>query len=216
MAVSVGEVAAADIDAILRSPTKFHGERLSVIGVIVGDGPEFELFRNAMEAREMGAPSRSLTVRAQGKWQRQRPFHLHRVRVTGKVNAKRHGVWGNPCEISLETIYALSKGPVATSDIPTGLFRNERSEPVSVRLFNSNTIQGAFDLGPGESVGLPINDGKVQVLNRAGSLIAEDMLGIHRRSKFFDPKHGAFYYRIARNGIEKVLPSKVDYWKWSR
>lgn len=213
----VSEAAAIDLESLLRNPQRYHGDRVSIVGVVVGDGPEFELYSSANAARQISDPSQSVFVRARPEWRRERPFNLHLVRVTGTVDAKHHGIWGNPCEISLEHIEALSKEPVTHSKIPTGLFRNERSDTVSVRLLTTaESIQGAFELGPGDSVGLPIGDGKIQVLNGDGSVVVEDTLGIHRGSKYYDRKHGAFYYRIVGNRLEKVLPSNVKYWSWNR
>lgn len=214
VAISTSCASASEFVSILTNPQAYNHQHVSLVGVVVGDGPEFELFETASDARNIVAASRSFFVRAKGPWKRVRPYDLHRVRVIGMVQADRHGIWGNPCEILLEKIEVLSRGPVIPPSMPFGVFRNEGSKEVSVKLFSSAGVQATFHLSPQESVELPINDGTIKVFSLGELLIADGSLEVNRLSRYYDVKHGTFYYRITDKRVEKMLPNAVNYWKW--
>jgi hypothetical protein len=214
--IFVPRLGAIDFKSLLGNPKAYDGQRVSVIGVVIGDGPEFELFQNVSDALDPKSDSRAFYVIAKGKWARTRPYDLHSVRITGTVNTNRHGIWGYAGQISLETIEVLSAGPLTTQSMPFGVFRNETRKTIAVRLFDSSGPQAGFQLGPGDSVSLPISDGRIEVFDIGGKLLAKDILGARRNSKNYDRKFGAFYYRITTARIEKVLPTSGMYWEWAK
>jgi hypothetical protein len=214
--ILIPRLGATDFKSLLGNPKAYDGQRVSITGIVIGNGPEFELFQNVSDALNVRSDSRAFYIIAKGKWSRTRPYDLHWVRVTGTVNANRHGFWGYACEISLEKIEALSAGPLTTQPMPFGVFRNETRQTVSVRLFESSRPQAGFQLGPGDSVSLPINDGRIEVFGVSGALLAKGTLGAQQDSTFYDRKFGAFYYRITGSRIEKVSPASVNYWEWTR
>src|SRR5438270_5715191 len=104
-------VSSQTLDAVLKSPASFHRKRISVVGILRGDGPMFELYETSQEAVAMTAPKSVYIVAPRG-WRKKGPYDLRRARVTGVVDATRHGAWGNPCAIMPEKLEAFS-GPVA-------------------------------------------------------------------------------------------------------
>ena len=109
----------------------------------------FELFENATDAIAMTAP-KSIYIVAPATWRKAGPYDLRRARVTGVVDAKRHGIWGNPCALTPEKIEVIS-GPVASSPDLVAVFRNEKTTPVELH-FGAPPTGTIFTLPPREYV----------------------------------------------------------------
>ncbi|MGH8094555.1 MAG: hypothetical protein ACREIF_13970 [Chthoniobacterales bacterium] len=200
---------------ILKNPKAYHNRRVSVEGVMVGNGPIFELYKNAPDSQRPAPVSECFYVVSQKGRPLVGTYDLHKVRVTGIVDANRHGNWGNPCTIVLEKIEVLSVKPVAVSQFPTAVFRNEGAKSLVVRLLGG-VPEVSFAIPPRSAVETIISDGEeVRVFSASGSPILQDRIrGLERSSPYYDVKTGNFFYRIAGNKIERVLPGLAKDWNW--
>jgi hypothetical protein len=206
--------AAATLESVLKDPRAYDHQHVVLVGVVRGNGPNFELFANAKDAQSVAKASNSVLLVASDKWKGRGPYSMRLVRVSGIVEANKHGLWGNPCEISLENIEVLS-GPVAPWSIPFAVFRNEDSKPVAMRV-GPPRLAARFSLDPKEVVEVPISNGLIRVLSVSGSLLAEAPINALPGPPYYDGANGAAYYRIRNKRIERVLPAVGRSWGWRR
>lgn len=208
-------VNAVDVRAIIANPHLYDTKRVTITGVIHGDGPTFELFESAADGDKPNSQRKSIFIRATKPLEGGRSYNLRRVRVTGVIDANRHGLWGNACELQLESIRVLSSEPVAVPSIPIGVFRNERSSSIVISLYDRRgEVQATFGLGPKGFIQVPVQDGSIGIFTTSDDLIATKALDIRTASPFYDTKYSAFYFLINEKGIKKVLPKTVDRRKW--
>jgi hypothetical protein len=201
----------ATFDSVVENPAAYHHQRVSLVGVVVGNGPNFDFFKNASDTRTLPPASKYFYVVPSNKRRIVGPYDLHQVRVTGIIDATRHGLWHYACEIILEKIELLSSEPVASPTIPTGIFRNEGTKPVLLRLVGGNPESGDY-ISPNRTASLLLGSGYIKVFAVNGPLIAQTKIAITRNSAYYDPHNGAFYYRLTDRGIERVLPSLAKDW----
>jgi len=179
----------------------------------------FELFENAADAVAMRAP-KSIYIVAPATWRKAGPYDLRRARVTGVVDAKRHGIWGNPCALTPEKIEVISD-PVASWPEVVAVFRNEKNTPIDL-YFGGPPTGTKFTLPPKGYVdvgGWDVRNAKatsVRALSTTGLLITKEEVVIRRSGSYYDPINAALYYRISDNKIEQVLPSAAKHWGWHR
>src|SRR5437660_11637570 len=83
--VEAAAVEAADFQSVLRNPNAYQHKRVSVTGVVRGNGPTMELFRDALAARSVARASESILVIAPQGWRPGRPYAMRVVRITGTV-----------------------------------------------------------------------------------------------------------------------------------
>jgi hypothetical protein len=210
-ALGATNVKEATFDSVLANPAAYHRQRVSLVGVVVGNGPNFDFFKNASDTRDLPPASKYFYVVPNSKRGIVGPYDLHRVRVIGIVDASRHGLWGYACEIILEKIELLSPEPVASPTMPTGIFRNEGTKPVLLRLVGGNPESGDY-ISPKRITSLLLGSGYIKVFAVSGALIAETRITIKRDSPYYDPHNGAFYYRLTDRGIDRVLPILAKGW----
>lgn len=203
--------------SVLDNPKAYHGEQVSLTGVIAGNGPVFELYKSASDAERPAPASESLYVISGDGRPQVGLYNLHKVRITGTVDANRHGHWGNPCTIVLGRIEVLSAEPVAIPKFQTAVFRNDNSQSVVVRLRNGNP-EVTFPIPARSAVQSIISDGEdIDVLSPKASLILHDKIqNLDRSSPYYERKTGNFYYLIKDKKIERVLPDLAKNWKWLR
>lgn len=214
LAITPQLVAGTNFRSVINDPKAYDHKRVTVEGVVIGNGPEFELFETAGDARTITSPSKSFYLVSKDPRSLQSGlYNLRRVRVTGVVDTSLHGTWGNPCGILLEKITALST-PLSAPLIPVAVFRNEESRPIIVRLVGGNP-EGEFSIPPKTAVDSPISNGqKIEVTSSDGSLIARGTLRVKKDSPYFDSQTGFFFYRISDKKIEPVLPVSARDWNW--
>lgn len=207
------------LSSVLKSPASYHHKRITLVGILRGEGPMFELFENEADAVAMTAP-KSIYMVAPPTWKKGGPYDLRRARVTGVVDAKRHGIWGNPCALTPEKIEVLS-GPVAPWPDLVVVFRNEKQAPVVLHL-GTPPSNSDFTLQPKECIDVGGWAGEdkqatpVRALSARGALVAKTEITIRRSRPYYDPMNAALYYRITNGRIEKVLPSVAKNWGWRR
>jgi hypothetical protein len=207
------------LDAVLKSPASFHRKRISVVGILRGEGPMFELFESSKDAVAMTA-RKSVYIVAPRGWSKKGPYDLRRARVTGVIDAKRHGAWGNPCAMTPEKIEVLS-GPVAPWPDAVAIFRNERNTSIVLR-FGVPPTDSEFRLNPKEYVDVSgwsrENKGStpLRVESTDGSSLAETMIAVPWGGPYYDSINAASYYQINGTKVEPVLPSEAKKWGWRR
>src|SRR5947207_656012 len=84
-AVEAAAVKVTDFQSLLKDPKAYQHQRVSVTGVVRGNGPTMELFRNASAARSAAPASQSILVIAPTDWRPDRPYAMRLVRITGTV-----------------------------------------------------------------------------------------------------------------------------------
>jgi hypothetical protein len=206
-------VDAESLAAILKSPGSYNHRRVSLVGVLRGQGPVFELFETPADALSM-KPSRGIHLIASAKWRKAGPYDLRRARVAGVVDANWHGVWGNPCAMSLDTVEVLS-GPVAPWPDVVAVFRNERTRPVWLH-FGTPPTDTDFMVRPKECIDVNIQNTTVRVFSPKATLLIEAQILKRPAMPYYDSANAASYYRITDNRVETVLPSVAMEWNWRR
>jgi len=202
-------------DALLKNPRAYDGRTVSVVGVIRGNGPDFELYRDALAADSVASPATSFFVFAPAKWKATQPYNMRLVRVTGVVEARRHGTWGNACALTLKRLEVLSDAPAAHPSYPVALVRNESSEFYSIRA-GPPGLEAQLSIGPRQFLLLPRYDGTLSVLNQGEVVIARRKLNSTREAANFDPTTMVFYYRITDRKVEAVNSAEAKKWDWKR
>jgi hypothetical protein len=204
------------LSSVLATPASFHHKRVSLVGILRGDSPVFELYENTGDALAMRAP-KSLYVIAPENWRKSGPYDLRQVRVTGIVDANRHGIWGNPCSLLLEKIEILS-GPVTPWPTTVAVFRNETGKPMVLH-FGVPPTETEFMIQSKKYLQVITQekqDPTVKAFSSKGSLITEAKIEARARAPYYDPINAASYYRITNNKIESVLPNMTKNWGWRR
>lgn len=201
----------SEFESLLRKPQLLDGVRVTLIGVVVGDGPEFELYENAVAARQGRNPATSLLIVADEKWRPSSTYDMRKVRITGRVNAKEHGFWGHPCVISLEKIQVLSE-PLSTPETASAILKNENSFTVIVHL-KGNREKAILSISPHNLVETDLVNCQVRVFTSQGILLFTEKMISQKQSTFYDSKNGDFYYRINGKKLDKVLPYEAKAWR---
>jgi len=137
------------------------------------------------------------------------------VRVTGVVEAHRHGIWGNACVLVLKRIEVLSDAPATHPGYPVAVIRNESSEGYSIRA-GPPGLEAELSIGPRQFLLLPRYDGTLTVLGRDGAVVARQKLNATRESANFDSAGMVFYYRITDRKLEAVKSAEARRWGWRR
>jgi hypothetical protein len=209
-------VARADkhFQEVIRHPQAYDRHRVSLVGVAVGNGPLFQLYKSGPDTQRPAPASESIQLIWQKGWKKG-SYDLHKVRVIGVVDATRHGLWGNPCTILIESIVVLSPDTVVFSNFPSAVIRNDRSSLVLVELSGGNP-DVKFSIPAETSISTIVsNGGNISVFSSDGKLIVRDKIrGLQAGSQYYDKRTGNFFYRIVGNRIEPVLPDSAKNWKW--
>jgi hypothetical protein len=211
--VKIGSLNAATFQEVLKNPRAYDHQRVSVVGVVRGDGPEFYFYQNANDAKAAVKGPTFLVV-GPDDWKGQGPYDMRKVRITGRVDARRHGFWGHRATILLEKIEVLSDR-VAPPSSPFVVFCNEGSKRVSVH-FGPAGVEATFDLDPKERIELPymMAGSAIKVFSPKGALIVQENVRPERNSPYYDKENAAYFYRITDSKIERVLPSEAKSWGW--
>jgi hypothetical protein len=202
-------------DALVKHPEAYHRKQITFVAVAIGNGPTLELRRDAKSADHLVEASEAILGRGVIPWDEKRRYHLRLVRVTGRVDAHDHGIWGNACEVSIERIDALSDEPVVPRKIPVAVIHNATSSPYGIRA-SAAGVEAKLWLAPKGILELPRPDGTLSVVDAHGSVVAQTKLDVGARSRYLDRKEGSFYYEIGGATITQVMPAVAKAWGWRR
>lgn len=211
----LNQINAEDIGTVLRSPAHYHNKRVTLTGVL-RDQP-LELFENSAAAREADV-HKSVWVATPGNWQKSGPYDMRRARIVGIVDANKHGTRGNPCELRLEKLTILS-GPVTPWKDAVIVFRNETQATILLR-FGDPPSQSEVSIPPNDHHAMLSPEVEysnvVRALTGNGKLIAEDKITFGPRTRFYDGKNAASYFRVKDGKIEQVPLGIARNWGWKR
>jgi hypothetical protein len=216
--IGIARVAAAgdtDFGSLLRHPHAYQHKLVSVTGIVRGSGPTMELFGNASAARAAAPASESILVIAPAGWTPDRPYAMRLVRVTGTVEAREHGYWGNPCSIHFQRIEVISERPAVPPDYAIAVIRNESSTPYVIRA-GPLGVEATLAIAPNQFLELPRFDGVLKLVGSDASVISKRRLETSRRALNFDSERMVFYYRIVDGEVEGVSPRIARKWNWRR
>ncbi len=213
-AVEASAVEATEFQSLLKNPNAYQHKRVSVIGVVRGNGPTMELFRNASAARSVARASESILVIAPEGWRPGPSYAMRLVRITGTVEAREHGFWGNPCSIHFQQIEVISESPALHPSHAIAVIANESSTSYLIRL-DSPDVKARLTISPNQFLELPRFNGTLKIV-KDESVICETKLETSRRALNFNPEQMVFYYRIVDGKVEGVSPRIAKKWNWRR
>jgi hypothetical protein len=161
-------------------------------------------------------PRNAIRLKMGDHWKKStQGYDLHRVRVTGVVDASKSAARGNACSMSVEVLDILS-GAVAKWSDTAVVLKNESGAPVSVSLRNG-PFNYVFEMLPHDVESKYIKgQGTLTVSTRGGRAIAGMMINAGSRTTYYDSINSAFYYRVVNTTVEKVLPASAAQWGWNR
>jgi hypothetical protein len=201
----------SELQSILANPQAYDGKRVTVTGLAEIGGAEFSLYPDERSQRTVG---KAAFIWLDSNGPRYDRFNGYWMKVTGIVEARRHGPFNtDPCEIKLEHFELLTKAPLKDTRI-YGIFRNDTSTPVNVRIYRPDGYSD-FGVPPGttSTEGIEQHSSAV-VTSLSGKLIAKvDLLPPKAQAQYFDPVNRSYYYRIADSKIEPVPPRETKTWK---
>src|SRR2546423_11276867 len=80
---------ATSVSDIVARPAAYNGQRLTVIGVATGDGPDIEVFNSVADAQGLDS-KKALMVRGDLSKNAHKRYDMRKVRVTGQVHTEDH------------------------------------------------------------------------------------------------------------------------------
>lgn len=214
--------AEVSFDALLREPQRYRHRQVTVTGIAeIGGGMDFHLWRDA-DARRRGDLKKVISV-----LQRQDEMehairsgkgvaphsdaNLRRVKVTAVLDTDLHGRFGDePFQLLLEKLQVLPGRRLYESLPVIGFFRNDSSEEVRFRLYDSRgQFAGETGTGPLGVTNTGLKKGTVVVTTLRGKKLASCATV---ESRYFDPAKMAYYFRFGSGKIEPVFPRDATSW----
>ena len=210
----VATSSAADFKEVLRNPAGYHQRRVTITGVARVEGLTFELYANPADADSYASATRTLSISQNVKGPRYDKYDNRWVEITGIVDAKRHGMWGYPCIIFLESVRPLPLPPAGSPRVViSGAFRNEDSKDVSIVLVDeAGKIYGEFPVPGHEVNGTGLRKGVAEVRDRSGKIMSRYDVDFEKDSRYRDDASHTYYYRVNNGQIEGVSPDKAKGW----
>ena len=200
---------ATSVSDIVARPAAYNGQRLTVIGVATGDGPDIEVFNSVADALGLDS-KKALMVRGDLSKNAHKRYDMRKVRVTGRVHMEDHGIWGNPCALRSATIEVLS-GRLATAKDPAAVFRNDSQRAITVSIIGQVFTQ--FELAPGTADTVPLSRvSTVEIRAQDKTLLARKTVVQSAKTPYYDQVVGVLYYRFVNGRIERVLPEAGRKW----
>jgi hypothetical protein len=141
---------------------------------------------------------------------------LHRVKVSGVVDARERGFWGYACPIYVDKVELLSKYPVVTSHFPIAVFMNATEKPIAIHITGGHEAEMNTGIPKSEAVTAFVNEGQeISVTSATGeTILISKIRGLRRSSPYYDRNTQKFFYRILPGKIERVFASEGRLWKW--
>ena len=210
----VATSSAAEFKQLLDDPVAYHHRRVTINGVARVEGLTFELYARPSDANLYAPADRALSISQNVNGPRHDKFDNRWVKVTGIVDAKRHGMWGYRCVIFLENVQLLRRPPAGPPHVViSGVFRNDGPQDTSVVLLDqAGKIYAEFPVPVHEVNGTGLRKGAAEVREPSGKVISRYGLLSDRDSPYLDRASHTYYYRISNGRIEGISPSKAKSW----
>lgn len=170
--------------------------------------------RNNVETLILVVPDLSLPPYPGTNMSPDEPANFRWVKVTGIVDTSFHGRFGSDRFALLQKKIEVLPGPRQRQFLVTlAWFKNESGREVKMDIKSLNQ-EAVFNISPGEvsETGIGRDKGTLEVQTTSGKRIAKCALTPPGSSRYYDSQKHAYYYRILRNGIERVVPSQARDW----
>jgi hypothetical protein len=208
-------------DDVIRHPERFDRQRVTVRGLLETGGDDHELWRDvsALKHQDLDRsihvwPDLSRPTYPGTNMSPDSPANLHWVKLTGIIDMSIHGRFGTErFGMTLEKIEILP-GRRLKEFLPVlSWFKNESGVPVEVYV-QSRDQATQFTLGP-KGLSLALTEGskctaKITQMNKRA--YAKAALTGPRTKNYYDAEKKYYYFRIAENRVEPVLPAVGRRW----
>jgi hypothetical protein len=208
-------------DDVIRNPERFNRQRVTVTGLIETGGDDHELWRDvsALKHRDLERsihvwPDLSRPPYPGTNMSPDSPANLHWVKLTGIVDTSIHGRFGTErFGMTLEKIQILPS-PRLREFLPVMSWFENESE-LSLEVYVQSRDQGTqFTLGP-KGLNLALTAGPkctATITQKNGRVYAKAALTDPRTKNYYDAEKKYYYFRIAKNRIEPVVPAVGRRW----
>jgi hypothetical protein len=211
----VARSSATELKELVRNPAAYHHRRVTVIGVARVEGLTFELYANPADASSYARADRALSISQNAEGPRYDKYDNRWVKLVGVVDANRHGMWGYPCIIFLESVQPLAVPPAGKQHVViSGAFRNDDSRDVSIVLFDQAGKTYAEFPVPGRGTnGTGLRRGTAEIREPSGNIISRySGLLSDQDARYLDAVSQTYYYHITKGKIEGVSPNDAKKW----
>lgn len=220
------------IDEVLRKYRSLGNRRITFVGLAEVEGADFYVW----DLRDKHHKDLKWTVSV--VWNMRLPnyppgsnishytyLNLRRVRISGRIDSRFHGRWGDiPFGIILDRVAALPGDRERRFLTDIGVFHNGTSNTVEVRLYSrrgsvycymtgippSDYDQAAIQEGSA-SVALPPADGNFIAEPEKVIATCNISLGGATR-RYYDSRQRVYYYDISAGEIRLVMPTEAQRW----
>lgn len=207
------ELQRPSFQSLISDPSHYHRKLVSLVGVVIGNGPEFVFYKNRGDGRKPVAASKAIRLIAKDD-SLHGLFDSYRVKVSGVVDAYQHGFYGYACTIWVSRIERLSEYPVVKPEFPMAVFLNDTNETILIHVdgdsVSTNTV--ATSHFAAEAF---INEGaRITVSSAQGTpLVRSKVSKLLPSSPYYDRKSQKFFYRVSERTIDRVPASVGKLWK---
>ena len=226
---------AADVpfSDVLKNYAALQGRRVTLVGLAEVAGADFYLWN--LQDRHHKDSKRAISV----LWDMRVPnypagsnvshytyLNLRRVRITGTVDIRFHGRWGDiPFGIDLERVEVLPGDRERRFLTDIGVFHNSMSSMVEVRLYSRRGSIYAYITGiaPNEYSDTAIEEGSATLARRSSdtevSVRPKKVISTCKISstassrRYYDSRQHVYYYDISDGKIKLVMPREAQKWK---
>jgi hypothetical protein len=210
--------AEVQFDDVIKNPSRFNHQRVTVTGLAEVQGDTFDLWRDARACKEVDNKHYMFVAQHFPAGARRNPCeyaNLHFVKVTGFIETSIHGHLGmDPCSLVLEHVEVLP-GPRLKQFLPIlGFFRNETVKKINLRAYwRGHDGTSSFGIPPGNIDCFAIEKGRVEATTVNDKTFAQcELIPPRLIDQFYDRQTKAYYFRISENRIEPVLPQNARGW----
>lgn len=211
----VATSSAADFKELARNPAAYHHHRVTVTGVARVEGLTFELYANPADAGSYAHADKAISISQNVEGPRYDKYDNRWVKVVGVVDAKRHGMWGYPCIIFLESVQPLPLPAAGKQHVViSGVFRNDDSKAVSIVLFDqAGKMYAEFPVPGHETNGTGVRKGTAEIRELSGKIMSRySRLLSDQDSRYLDAATHTYYYHIVSGKVEGVSPLEAKNW----
>lgn len=207
---------AVEFKELVRNPRAYHRQKVTITGVARIQGLTFELYGSPADAKQLTDAKQALLISIATDGPRYDQLDNRWVVIKGVVNAEKHGNWGYPCVIFLDSVEPL---PVRPAGKPfkniTGVFRNEDPTEIKVLLFDqAGKTYAEFSISPQGINGTGIRKGTAEVRGPNGRIVARHrVLTSQHHLPYRNGDDETYYFRIRDGRIADATAFEGTQWE---
>ncbi|MDQ2868482.1 MAG: hypothetical protein M3R59_08760 [Verrucomicrobiota bacterium] len=220
--LSEGYARDVDFDALLKNPSKYDRQEVTVTGLLEVGGSENGLWREARALQRKDLHHFLLLVPNPGRkplpgtnYSPDAPANLHWVKVTGIFDRRIQGHLGFlSFGLSQQNIQVLS-GPRLKQLLPIlAWIRNVSGveAKIDVQAGNQGTFFTLNKDSPPESAAIERGRFTVIANDHADRLLAKAAVMYSESGRYYDRDKRAYYFNIKKGAVERVLPQDARGW----